>query len=197
MEAPEHEHLRAPEPALHPAPARPAPEPDGEQHPARPVPVAGLALARRSSPDDTDPLGGQPAPQGVVAALQRRRGGGARLPEDVAAGFGEQFGTDLSGVRVHADSEADRISRSVQATAFTYGNDIYFSQGTYAPQTHGGERLLAHELAHVVQTRQGRMVNAGHGGGPVIGRADDPAEAAADRDADQVLTALRRRAAGE
>jgi hypothetical protein len=158
----------------------------------RRAPIDGVATARRSGPAGAaDPLGGTAAAPDVVAALQRRRGKGQALPADVATQYGEQLATDLSGVRVHADGEADRIARSVQATAFTHGSDIYFSQGSYAPGSGSGRHLLAHELAHVAQQRGG---SAGSPPGTVIGRADDPAEREADRVADGVVSALQRRA---
>ncbi|HEU5005882.1 MAG TPA: DUF4157 domain-containing protein [Jatrophihabitantaceae bacterium] len=125
----------------------------------------------------------------MADTLRRRRGTGAPLPSDVAERFGEQLGADLSGVRVHADAEADQISRSVQATAFTHGTDVYFTQGSYAPHSQSGQHLLAHELAHVMQ--QG----GGSNSGAVIGRADDPAEASAEATAARVVGTLRRRAA--
>lgn len=151
-----------------------------------PVPVAGLV--RTSAPVSEDPLGGSEISAGLADTLRRRRGTGSPLPSDVAERFGEQLGADLSGVRVHADAEADQISRSVQATAFTHGTDVYFTQGSYAPHSQSGQHLLAHELAHVTQQDRGS--------GGVIGRADDPAEAAADTTAARVVGALRRRAAG-
>ena len=101
------------------------------------------------------------------------------------------MGADLSGVRVHTDSEADGIARSVQAKAFTHGSDLYFSRGTYDPSSSSGKHLLAHELTHVVQQRTG----ADRGGsGTTIGRANDPLETAADQNADRVVSALQRRA---
>jgi hypothetical protein len=182
-QAPAAPALSSPAPALSsPAPASPAPAP---------IPPA-LATARRSASGAGDPLGGTPATPELVDTLRRRRGSGSPLPPQVARQFGEQLGADLSGVRVHADAEADRISRSVQASAFTHGNDVYFTQGTYAPGSERGQHLLAHELAHVVQARSGHA--APGASGPVIGRADDPAEAAADATATRVLSALRRRA---
>ncbi len=97
---------------------------------------------------------------------------------------------DLTNVRVHTGPEPAELARSVQATAFTLGSDIYFGAGSYAPRTPGGQRLLAHELAHTVQPGTG----VGHA--PIIGRASDPAEAAADRVAEGVLRVLQHRAAG-
>jgi hypothetical protein len=52
---------------------------------------------------------------------------------------------------VHADAEADALSRSLNARAFTTGTDIFFSQGAHNPGSSGGRELLAHELTHVVQ----------------------------------------------
>ena len=161
------------------------------------VPVPGVArtvpgrISRRGGSAD-DPFGGAAAAPEVVDALRRRRGSGKPLPADVAQSFGEHLGTDLSGVRVHTDGEADTISRSVGAQAFTHGTDIYFTSGSYSGGA-GGQRLLAHELAHVAQNAAGRFRPAA--GGTQIGRADDPAEQDADRTADRVLSALRRTAA--
>ena len=61
------------------------------------------------------------------------------------------FGADFGGVRVHADSSADGLSRSMQAKAFTVGSDIFFARGQYQPSSTSGQRLLAHELTHTVQ----------------------------------------------
>jgi len=63
----------------------------------------------------------------------------------------ERFGVDFSNVRIHADSEAARMARALNAEAFTYGRDIYFGEGRYRPETTKGKKLLAHELTHVVQ----------------------------------------------
>jgi hypothetical protein len=158
----------------------------------RATPLGGLSTARRAaSAASADPLGGTAAAPEVVAALQRRKGAGQPLPSDVANRFGEQLGTDLAGVRVHHDTEADQVARSVQATAFTHGTDIYFTAGAYAPGTGSGQHLLAHELAHVAQQRAG---TGGSTSGTVIGRADDPAEREADAMASGVVSALQRRA---
>ena len=163
-----------------------------------PVPVPGLlrGVVRRAGGAGADVLGGSVVDSATAQALARRRGRGQALPEPVASSLGGAFGgVDLSGVRVHADGEADRISRSLQATAFTAGSDVYFSAGTYAPSSASGQQLLAHELAHVVQQQTGLDTGGGGGGGPVVGRADDPAEARADAMADRALTSLRRQAA--
>jgi uncharacterized protein DUF4157 len=65
--------------------------------------------------------------------------------------FEPRFGYDFSGVRVHTDSEAAEAARTVHALAFAVGRDVAMGSGQYAPDTDSGRRLLAHELAHVVQ----------------------------------------------
>lgn len=79
---------------------------------------------------------------------------GRPLQPDVRASFERRFDHDFSRVRVHADAAADRSARSVAASAYTVGSDIVFGSGMYQPGSHAGQRLLAHELAHVVQQQR-------------------------------------------
>lgn len=148
------------------------------------------APVRRVETGANDPLGGTAAAPEVTAALRRRRGQGVALAPEAAQQFGDAYGTDLSGVRIHTDLESDHIARSVQATAFTHGTDVYFSSGTYAGGS-SGQQLLAHELAHVAQHQRGEFGPSG--AGTTIGRANDPAEAAADSMAAGALSPIRRR----
>ncbi len=62
-----------------------------------------------------------------------------------------RLGYDLSTVRIHTGSRAEDEAREFGARAFTFGKDIFFGAGEYAPGTRPGEQLLAHELAHVIQ----------------------------------------------
>ena len=66
--------------------------------------------------------------------------------------FGESFGA----VQVHADADAGDAAKQHGARAFTLGNDIVFGHGQYQPGTRQGKRLIAHELAHVVQQQRGQ-----------------------------------------
>src|SRR5687768_2976825 len=104
-----------------------------------PVAVAGLATGVRRRHTGDDPLGGTVVAPEIGTALRRRRGGGRPLEQEHAERMGAAMGADLSGVRIHDDGEADSIARSVQATAFTAGSDVYFTRGTYAPGTSGGD----------------------------------------------------------
>lgn len=82
-------------------------------------------------------------------------GAGTVLPASERAFFEPRFGRDLSGVRIHDGPAADAASQSVAARAFTLGSDIAFARGEYRPGTGEGRRLLAHELAHVMQPQGG------------------------------------------
>ncbi len=64
-----------------------------------------------------------------------------------------RFGHDLSQVRIHTGSQSVESARSVNAAAYTVGQDIIFGAGQYAPTTPGGLNLLAHELTHTVQQK--------------------------------------------
>jgi hypothetical protein len=80
---------------------------------------------------------------------------GEPLPIDVRARMEKGFDTSFEAVRVHRGAAAARSAGEVSAEAFTVGSRIVFDTGMYAPASPSGERLLAHELAHVVQQRRG------------------------------------------
>jgi len=103
----------------------------------------------RKAADSKDPLGGTQVGENVERAINSQRGKGSSLGAREAEHFSSEYGTDLSGVRVHTDSTADELSRSLQATAFTTGSDVFFSKGSYQPGTSKGDHLIGHELAHV------------------------------------------------
>ena len=95
--------------------------------------------------------GGGTAPAGFAANLNHSKGQGSGLNKSTLHEMSSAFGQDFSGVRIHTDSQAEQLSEQISAQAFTYGNDIYFNQGKYNPDSQEGKRLLAHELTHVVQ----------------------------------------------
>jgi hypothetical protein len=76
---------------------------------------------------------------------------GQALPESSRRFFEPRFGRDFSNVRVHTDTTAAQSAQSINALAYTTGNNIVFNQGQYAPGSESGQRLMAHELTHVVQ----------------------------------------------
>jgi hypothetical protein len=87
----------------------------------------------------------------VEQTIERSRGGGQALDTGVSQSIGTALNADFGAVRVHTDSQADSLNRSLQARAFTTGKDVYFRQGEYNPGSSSGRELLAHELTHVVQ----------------------------------------------
>jgi hypothetical protein len=99
------------------------------------------------------------APLDVGAAAREVERGGAPLPPAVRSYFEPRFGHDFSRVRIHADGQAAAAARAVRARAFTLGDHVVFDSGEFAPATAEGRRLIAHELAHVVQ--QGAARDAG------------------------------------
>ena len=84
-------------------------------------------------------------------AVKSQKGSGQTLDKDIAQKFGSAMGRDFSGVKVHTGGEADVLTRQLQAKAVTTGEDVFFRQGEYAPNTAVGQKLIAHELMHVVQ----------------------------------------------
>ena len=76
---------------------------------------------------------------------------GQSLSESSRQFFEPRFGQDFSNVKIHTDSVAAKSAQSINALAYTTGNNIVFNQGQYSPNTESGQRLMAHELTHVVQ----------------------------------------------
>ncbi len=107
---------------------------------------------------------------------------GQPLEPSLRAALEPRFGHSFERVRVHADAEADRLSRESAARALTHGNDVFFRLGEYAPGTPEGQHLLAHELAHVVQRDR-----FGAPGNLETSRANDASEVEARAAADAVV----------
>src|SRR5690242_18477131 len=110
---------------------------------------ADAALSTRPGPD---PAPSAPRTAGEQAPLAL--GPGEPLRRDQAEYFAPRFGSDLSDVRVHTDAAGAGLARALNADAFSVGSHVVFGSGRYAPEDGEGRRLLAHEIAHVVQERQ-------------------------------------------
>ncbi len=116
------------------------------------------------------------------------RSSGQPLDSGTRAFMEPRFGYDFSRVRVHADSRAAQSAEAVNAQAYTVGSNIVFGANQGGAGNGSHQRLLAHELAHVVQ-QGGRQP----GGSLQVAPANDRAEGAADRAADDVLSGERPR----
>src|SRR5437762_2828315 len=82
-------------------------------------------------------------------------GRGEPLAEPESSFMAARFGHDFANVRIHADARAAAQADRLDADAYTVGEDIVFGAGQWDPRSSRGQRLLAHELAHVVQQRRG------------------------------------------
>jgi len=95
-----------------------------------------------------------PAPSGVQRLLQQINvddRGGQPINDSTRRFFEPRFGCDFSKVRIHEDKRANLLSSALQARAFTFGKHIFFARGAHDPRCRAGRKLIAHELAHVVQ----------------------------------------------
>lgn len=117
--------------------------------------------------------------QATQAALGATSSRGRPLPESIRASMGRSLGTDLSGVRVHTDSLATSAAQELNASAFTWGQDIYFGGGNYQPNTSEGQNLLAHEVVHTVQQGAQKSSNSVQSS-PIVSQPADPQEKEAD-----------------
>ncbi|AHF15144.1 flagellar motor protein MotB [Niabella soli DSM 19437] len=91
----------------------------------------------------------------VSANIASTKGGGSGLSGDTKTFMESRFGTNFSGVRIHTGGDAAALSKELNAQAFTVGNNIYFNEGKYRPESSEGKQLLAHELTHTLQQGAG------------------------------------------
>ncbi len=94
---------------------------------------------------------GGPVSKTVENDIQNAKGSGQPLADGVRTNMENAFSADFSRIKIHTDNKADSLNRSVQARAFTTGQDIFFRQGEYNPGSKQGQELLAHELTHTIQ----------------------------------------------
>jgi hypothetical protein len=118
-----------------------------------PCPACGGASDRMLQRKIADDGGERVAPQ---TRYKAPRAPGEPLPEGLRRKFERRLGTDLGIVRVHAGADAAASAAALSAAAFTLGRDVVFGAGHWRPGTPEGDRLLAHEIAHVVQQAAGR-----------------------------------------
>jgi len=89
-----------------------------------------------------------------VMRMSDSRSSGVHLDRSIQSLMQSRLGADFSNVRIHTDGKAAYLNRLLNAKAFTVGNNIYFNEGLYQPESQKGKHLLAHELTHTFQ--QGR-----------------------------------------
>ncbi|MFN6526489.1 DUF4157 domain-containing protein [Nostoc sp. ChiSLP03a] len=128
-------------------------------------------LQREEVPEDDEELQMklmvQPQGEASIAAapdletsINQARSGGQSMADNIREPMEVAFGADFSRVKVHTDGQSDQLNRSIQARAFTTGQDVFFRSGEYNPGSRGGQELLAHELTHVVQQNGGAVMRS-------------------------------------
>jgi Domain of unknown function (DUF4157) len=143
------------------------------------------AFATKPAPAESKAPASMPAAPAVrqgLAAPARTLDAGAR------AHFESRFSYDFSRVRIHADPAAAASADAVDAPAYTIGRDVVFGRDRYRPDAVDGRRLIAHELAHVVQ-----QAGAGEraAGDVTVEPRDSAAEAEARHAADATSVGAR------
>jgi hypothetical protein len=113
---------------------------------------------------------------------------GQPLDRPTQALMQSRLGHDFSDVRVHADGQATESAKSVNAHAYTVGTDVVFQADKYSPSTESGQKMLAHELTHVVQQKAGPVDGTPAPGGISVSHPSDPFEQAAERNAEQAMS---------
>ncbi|RCJ26529.1 hypothetical protein A6S26_14080 [Nostoc sp. ATCC 43529] len=113
----------------------------------------GHGLRKKPQPtvQRQEAIGGGEASTELASAINSAKGSGQPLSAGLQRSMGQTMGADFSGVKVHTDPKSDQLNQSIQAKAFTVGQDVFFRQGAYEPESRGGQELIAHELTHVVQ----------------------------------------------
>lgn len=94
-------------------------------------------------------------PSATESYIQSLGTGGAPLSQSEANYFEPRFGQSFSHIRIHNDAAADRAAKSINARAFTVGNNIAFANGEHDSTSVSGRKLMAHELTHTVQQASG------------------------------------------
>lgn len=128
-------------------------------------------VQRKSILDGISPIvqnkghGSNVVSEGISQQIYSSKGNGNAMDSKTLNFMNNEFEADLSGVKIHTDSNAIQMSKDLNARAFTLGNDIYFNQGEYNPNTQSGKHLLAHELTHTLQQARGLQLS------PVVQRS--------------------------
>jgi hypothetical protein len=115
---------------------------------------------------------------------------GQPLEPSAVAPLEQHFRADLSDVRIHTGVKAAESATNLDALAYTSGRDIYFAPGMYAPSSTDGQRLLAHEVAHIMQQNAGKVpataMKSAHGAR--IGAPEDILEVEAEHEAQEFMS---------
>jgi hypothetical protein len=171
--------------------------------PARIEQLATAHLGRAANAGRADVLGPvgllglqRAAGNGGVASLMEEErspvhdvvtSGGRPLDPEVRQDMEGRLGHDFGDVRVHDDGSAHESALSVNANAYTVGSNIVFQRDKYDPSSPEGKVMLAHELTHVVQQRNGPVDGTPAGGGINVSDPSDRFEREASATAHRAM----------
>ncbi|MBN8852826.1 MAG: hypothetical protein BGO55_03625 [Sphingobacteriales bacterium 50-39] len=143
-------------------------EPDKEKNKVQRREIT--AIQRLATPEEDEKLGtndarmrrdrdiqkkpestGTSASPAASSKIEGSSGKGKPLPAKTLREMNSSFGVDFSTVHIHDNNESADLNKELHAQAFTHGEDIYFNEGKFDPDSHAGKFLLAHELTHVIQ----------------------------------------------
>jgi hypothetical protein len=167
-------------------PAAPSSQPrvsaghDAVLHLQRTAGNAGVNAALAHDDDEISPV------KDVVGS-----GGGKPLDSETRSLMEARMGQSFGDVRIHTDGRASESAKGVDAAAYTVGTDVVFQSGRYQPNTPTGQRMLAHELTHVVQQKAGPVAGTPAPGGINLSDPSDRFEQEAERNADAVMKVQR------
>jgi hypothetical protein len=124
------------------------------------------------------------------------RGGGQPLDPALKDEMEVELGHDLSAVRLHTDEAAARSAAGLSARAYTAGDEVVLGTDAPALDSAEGKQMLAHELTHVIQQRQGPVSGTPIGGGISVSDPSDVFEQAAQANAVRVMSPRNTATAG-
>ena len=133
---------------------------------AETLPVTRSGKIQRSTEAAAGAGGGELGPV-MASRIRRSSGGGAALDDTVRSTMERAFGANFADVRIHRDSD---LAPQLGAVAFTQGTDLHFAPGRFDVASTSGQRLLAHELTHVVQ-QNGSVARSPAASADVVQRA--------------------------
>ena len=120
-------------------------------------PKAATLVQKKTTPSPIQRTEANAYDPELETSIKQAKGRGESLPKPLQTKMEQAFGgADFSAVKIHTGTEGDRLNRSLNARAFTTGQDIFFRQQEYNPRSDRGQELLAHELTHVLQQNGGQ-----------------------------------------
>lgn len=119
----------------------------GEEEYAQRKPLSSFFIQKKQSSTNNTAVAGDT----ISSEIQSTKGSGNVMSDSTKSFMESRFGADFSNVKIHTGNYASQLSKDLNAQAFTVGNNIYFNEGKYSPDSFAGKHLLAHELTHTLQ----------------------------------------------